>query len=842
MSALRRIGFGFLLSACLLPSCGNPPEDPGIQVDIGDDVYTLHVNRDGVSLGRTGETPPLLVLPPSGFLLGTVTAVDDKANYDPYAYEVTPAYVADGLTYSAPTTFEPQPSPDGKHVDVLLSYKNGARAQVTFERTDSGRFAANWKLLTTEDQVALFRLGAVVDKVEGLYGLGAYFDEVNHRGKLRAMQIEIDGALEGGYNEAHAPIPLLVGTRGWGLFVASHRPGSFAVATTKPDWIESTWGTGTASVTEGLAFHLFAAQHPLDITRHYYEVTGYPKLPARWALGPWVWRDENDDQAQVENDVTTIRQLDLATTGYWIDRPYATEVNTFDFNAVQFPDPTAMITKIHDLGFRTALWHTPYLDSKSPATKSLRDEATQKGYYPLQTGLLLNKWGTPIDFTVPEAMQWWQSHLENYKSMGIEGYKLDYGEDVVVGISGNRLSIWQFHDGTDERTRHDTYSDLYHQTYAKMLPPEGGFLLVRHGVYGDQKNGVIFWPGDADAGFALHRDRVTTPGGESYVAVGGLPATVAYGLNLAVSGYPFYGSDTGGYRHTPPTVENFIRWFEQTSLSSVMQIGTSVNTVAWEFFNVANDPDGSKLDLYRQYTRLHLRLFPYEWTYAQRIAMDGRTITRPLGLAYPELGVHPMDTYMFGDDLLVAPVVKEAATTRSIPFPPGTWIDWWDGSVHAGGKTEEVAAPLEKLPLYVREGAIIPMLRDTIDTLSPTKVPAEVDSYATTPGVLWTRVVAGAKTSFSVFDGAEITQERSGKTITLQTKDGTEFKEGVLFEVIAAGAKPASVDDSGTALMEVASLDALKASASGWTHVTGTGGTIYVKVPAGMHKVTVNLP
>ena len=71
MSALRRIGFGFLLSACLLPSCGNPPEDPGIQVDIGDDVYTLHVNRDGVSLGRTGETPPLLVLPSSGFLLGT---------------------------------------------------------------------------------------------------------------------------------------------------------------------------------------------------------------------------------------------------------------------------------------------------------------------------------------------------------------------------------------------------------------------------------------------------------------------------------------------------------------------------------------------------------------------------------------------------------------------------------------------------------------------------------------------------------------------------------------------------------------------------------------------------
>jgi alpha-D-xyloside xylohydrolase len=842
MSVHRRIGFGPLLSACLLASCGNPPEDPGVQVDIGDDMYTLHVSRAGVSLGRTGEGTPLLVLPPSGFLLGTVTAVDDNVNYDPYAYEVTPAFTADGLAYSAPATFEPQPSPDGKHVDILLSYKNGARAQVTIERTDSGRFAANWKLITTNDQVAFFRLGAQVDSNEGLYGLGAYFDDVNQRGKLRAMQIEADGSLEGGYNEAHAPIPLLVGTRAWGLFVASHRPGSFAVATTKPDWVESTWGTGMASVTEGLAFHLFAAKHPLDITRHYYEVTGYPKLPARWALGPLVWRDENDDQAQVESDIAKIRTLDLATTGYWIDRPYATEVNTFDFNPVQFPDAPAMIAKMHNLGFRTALWHSPYLSSKSPATQALVAEATQKGYYPLQTGLLLNKWGLPIDLTVPEAMQWWQLHLKTYADMGIEGYKLDYGEDVVVGISASRISIWQFHDGTDERTRHDTYADLYHQAYAEMLPPEGGLLLIRHGVYGDQTHGGIFWPGDEDTGFAKHRETVTTPDGNTYVAVGGLPASVAYGLNLAVSGYPFFGSDTGGYRHTPPTVECFIRWFEQTSLASVMQIGTSVNTVAWEFFNATTDPDGSKLELYRKYTRLHLRMFPYEWTYAKRIAVDGRTITRPLGFAYPELGVHPSDIYLFGDDVLVAPVVTQGATTRSVTFPPGTWIDWWDGSTHIGGKTEDIAAPLEKLPLYVREGAIIPMLRDTIDTLSPTTVPAEVDSYATSPGVLWARVVAGPKTTFSVFDGAEIVQEKSGKTITLQSKDGAEFKDGALFEVVATGAKPASVDESGAKLAELPTLDALKAAPSGWTHVTDTGGTIYIKVPAGTHQVTILMP
>lgn len=831
------------LLALVTAGCGDEPEAPGVVAMIGDEMYTLQIDSAGVSLGRKADGATLLQIPPSGFLLGVVGALDDKANYDPYSYELTPLFQPSDLVYAPPSSFEPQPSSDSAHAEVLLSYPSGAKAKVTFDRAASGRFAAAWTLLTAESPVALFRLGATVDSKEAFYGLGAYFDEVNHRGKLRAMQIEPDTSLEGGYNEAHAPIPLLIGTRGWGLFVASKRPGSFAVATARPDWVEATYGTGTASAAEGLSFHLFAAERPLDITRHYYDVTGYPKLPARWALGPIVWRDENDDQAQVESDIAMIRSLDLATNAYWIDRPYATEVNTFDFNPAQFLDAPAMIAKMHDYGFRTALWHTPYLSAKSPATQALRDEALAKGYYPLETGLLLNKWGIPLDFTVPEAVDWWRSHLKVYTDLGVEGFKLDYGEDVIVGTTAQRVSVWKFHDGSDERTMHDAYSELYHRTYAGVLPEDGGFLLVRHGVYGDQTNGVVFWPGDADTGFAKHGQTVTPMDGESYVAVGGLPATIAYGLSLSASGFPFYGSDTGGYRHTPPTAECFIRWFQQTALSSVMQIGTSANTVAWEIFNAQTDPGGAKLELYRKYTRLHLRLFPYEWTLAQRIAKDGRPITRALGLAYPELDVHPIDTYLFGDDLLVAPVVTEGATTREVTFPPDAkWIDFWDGSAHAGGETETVPAPLEKLPLYMREGSIVPMLRPTIDTLAPTTLPALVDSYATTPGVLWARVTPGAKSAFTLFDGAELAQERSGSAITVSSKDGAELKYGVMFELFAAGAKPTSVTDGGAALGEQLSLAALSSVMSGFFYSTDGGGTIYVKVPAGSHTVTVTLP
>src|SRR5439155_24971351 len=112
-----------------------------------------------------------------------------------------------------------------------------------------------------------------------------------------------------------------------------------------------------------------------------------------------------------------------------------------------------------------------------------------------------------------------------------------------------------------------------------------------------------------------------------------------------------------------------------------------------------NGRDDAALEVYRKYARLHLRLFPYEWTYANRMVRDGRPIVRPLGLAYPELGVHPSDEYLFGDDLLVAPVVSRGKTSRHVDLPAGTWRSFWDGTPVTAG---EVAAPLDVLPLLVR--------------------------------------------------------------------------------------------------------------------------------------------
>jgi alpha-D-xyloside xylohydrolase len=648
------------------------------------------------------------------------------------------------------------------------------------------------------------------------------------------MQLELDTKIESSYNEAHVPVPFLIGTRGWGLFVESPYPGAFAVATAAPDVVEATFGTGAAS-GQGLAFHLFAALQPLDVTKLYYDATAYPRLPAPWALGPWVWRDENKDQAQVEDDIAKIRSLDLATSALWIDRPYATAVQTFDFKKEQFPDPDGMIQKLHDYGLRTALWHAPYLDEKDPATQAAVADARARGYYPPGVGPLFNKWGTIVDLTNPAAYAWWQGQIRQYTDRGVEGFKLDYGEDIVPGV-GKIRSSWRFADGSDERTMHSRFQLLYHRVYAETLPAAGGFLLCRHSTYGDQANVSVIWPGDLDASFARHREAVDDSG-DRYNAVGGLPASVVAGLSLGPSGFPFFGADTGGYRHSPPDKELFVRWFEQTALSSVMQIGTSSNTVAWE---KEGGPgfDDELLSLYRDYTRLHLRLFPYEWTLAQQIATTGRPIQRPLGLAYPDLGQHPSDEYLFGPDLLVAPVVDRGATSRSVIFPAGRWVDWFSGEVIAGGATQQVAAPLGKLPLYLRESGIVPLLRPTIDTLSPTTHPDEVDSYDTTPGVLFARIFPGPSSTFTLFDGTTLGQSLAGNLLTLVTKDGSAFSLGSHLEIVGLATPPASITLDGAALDAAASLAALD-DGPGW-FLEGT--TLHLRVPPGQHKVTAGSP
>ena len=795
-------GFAGLL---FVAACSSPPDAPPLSALT---AGTHSLQLDGASLILTTAGGPKVTI--AKIELGLVDALDDGLSYDPYWYAVDdPLLAAEplrDLRWRGPTAIT-LASRTASRIEAKLDTGPTTPSQLTLQTNGDDRFALSVTTNSTGPAVAWIRLTLGVDPKEGFYGLGEWPDSPNHRGKLRPMQLEPDLRLEGASDENHAPVPLLIGTKGWGLFVESRRVGAFDVATKSPDRIEVTFAG------DSLRFHVFGAEHPLDVTKHYYAVTGAPALPAPWALGPLIWRDENEDQAEVEDDIDMIRDLDLATTAIWIDRPYATAVNTFDFARVDYPDPQAMIDKAHAMGLRVALWHTPYL---APDAEPLRSEAKDKGYFIPKVGFRLNNWSDPIDFTNGEAYAWWQSLIRRYTDMGIEGFKLDYGEDMIAGISGGR-NVWGFADGSDDLTAHYDYTRLYHRVYAETLPVAGGFLLCRTARWGDQVVAPIIWPGDLDATMTTYRETFTDRRGDAVNGVGGLPAAVSQGLSLGPSGFAFYGSDTGGYRHSPPDNETFIRWFQHTALSVVMQVGDSSSQPPW-VYTTANGRSDATLDLYRTYARLHLRLFPYLWSYASKLSDDGRAIMRPLGLAHPELGVHPADTYLLGDHLLVAPVVVRGQRQRAVRLPAGDWVHWWSGTVHSGAI--EVDAPLEELPLFIRAGGIVPLLRPTIDTLSPTTDTARVDSFDTTAGVLTVRLALGPASSFEVYDGTRI--EQADGVITVSP--GSVFVQGVLLEVF--GPKPQQVQ-----------LDGQPTTA--WTHDTIDAPLLRVPVGVGAHRVEV---
>jgi alpha-D-xyloside xylohydrolase len=808
---MRRLAFPLL--ALVAAGCP-PPVDPPTPLQLSGEGWTLRLEGDTYFYARGDQ--PLVTLGKDAFQLGTVGQYDDNASYDPYWLLVN-----DGVfTPTQPTGFawrtaaEALSTGDAQQLDLSLTYNRNLSAHVTAQKSDDGSLRFLF-LPSGTSNVAVMRVKLTVDGAEGFYGLGEWFDGLNHRGKLRPMQLEPDLNSESAATENHVSVPFLVGSRGWGVFFEVQRHGVLDVAKSEPAAIDALFGTAEES-SQGLTFHLFSSPAPLDVVGQYWARSGVPAAPADWAMGPWLWRDESRDQAEVEDDVRQLRALDLATSGLWIDRPYATEVNTFDFNAAQFPDAGGMVDTIHAAGLRLALWHTPYV---AAGAEPFRAEALARGYFPPTTGAQLNRWSPPLDTRKSGARAWWTQNVKRYVDLGVEGFKLDFAEDVVAGVSGRR-SNWVFADGATDRSMTDRYPREYHDLYRAALGTNPGFLLVRHARWGEQTRGVIVWPGDIDATLTKFGEVFVDRGGDSRVGVGGLPSAIRAGIGLAASGFPYFASDTGGYRHSPPDKETFIRWVEHSALMPVMQTGDSSSQPPW-LYTPENGRDAEALEVYRRFARLHLRLFPFLKTGTLQHA---RPFVRAFGLQFPEYGLHPEDQYCLGDELLVAPVETKGQASRALVKPPGEWFDFDDGTPLGGaaGERVTVAAPLTKLPLYLRAGALIPLLEPAMDTLAPATDPG-VRSFADDAGALWVRVQpSDASTSFTVFDGTQLSQ-RGG---VLSASPGSLFKSTVVWEL--RGVTTGVITHAGQPVPAVADEAALEAVSLGFVTASGR---ILIKTP-----------
>ena len=743
------------------------------------------------------------------FEVGSVETYNDVRLYDPYPHPQDMGWIPDDLTWHTMTIANAEAVAGEDAWELRLSGE-GVTGTLRVALWGDGTFQLDWTAAATDRDLVFFRVNMTAPAGEEYYGLGEFMDQVPQRGRHRAMHMVIDTSQESGYNEAHVPIPFFTGTKGWGLFIEDRHPGEFDMAADDADRIGATFFQ-----REGLRLFFFAADHPLDVPGLYTRVTGAPALPPLWSFAPLQWRDEIYSQEDVLGDAQTMRDLDFPAGGMWIDRPWQTAYGEHIFRPDWYPDAAGMIDELHGMGYRLAVWTVPYLANTLPEYET----AEENDYFmPFPAGA-----GWPrglndvrqLDLSSEGARELFAGLLENATSVGVEGYKLDYAETVQLGLKGTRVTPMTFANGETDLTMHRHLYYFYHLPYAESV--DNAFLIARSGTYGDQTLTTTIWPGDLCANFAFHGEDLDGEG-EDQPHVGGLPAAITAGLSLSVSGYPWYASDTGGYRHERPTKEVLIRWHEYSALHPIMQIGGGSNHRPWDF-ELGDDGiqyDEETLDACRLYARLHLRLFPYYYALSERAAAHGRPVIRPFGMAFPEDGRHTNWDFAVGDDLLVSPVYRGGETTREVPFPEGRWIDWWDGTAYTGPSTETVDAPLGRLPLFVRSGAIIPMLRPTIDTLAPATLEG-IESYTNDPGALYLRIFPDGASSFATHDGTEIAVGE-GSALSVVVTPGEAFTSFVV-EIDWANRGATATDPSTVAVdgEALTAADAVEAGCNCWS-------------------------
>ena len=540
-----------------------------------------------------------------------------------------------------------------------------------------------------------------------VYGFGERFNALD---QARRILVNASADTPGAKGTAtYAPMPFFMDLRGYGLWVDTYAEAVFDLGVTH-------WDEFVVRLRDThLRIVVFEGpQFPLILER-FTGLVGRAQLPPYWAFAPWKSRNWHPNTAAVAEDIERYRQLGLPASVLVLDSPWATNYNTFEMNRLQFTNPDSMVRRIHDLGFKLCLWLTAFLNERTftppepelvgkiPLTAAPNFEEARRAGYLLRNdsgGVYLATWwkgrGGLIDFTNPAAVVWWQNQVRLALRLGADAFKADGGEGSFIGDA-------RFADGEDPAVMRTRYAVLYNRALEALIQGDlhgDGVLFMRSGSVGNHDLPFL-WAGDNESNFG---------------AENGLPGVVLAGLNAGLSGIPLWTSDLGGYEkgsRTPGDSVLFVRWTEFSAFSPVMEVHSDINLGPWDYGPRA-------LEIFRRYSRLHMSLFPYRYAAAQESARTGMPLMRALVFYHPldAEARRTGDEYYFGPDLLVAPVLT-AGTQRVVHLPEGEWVDYWSGAHHTGPADLVVDAPLDRLPLYVRAGTILPKIPEDVMTLVP---------------------------------------------------------------------------------------------------------------------------
>jgi alpha-glucosidase (family GH31 glycosyl hydrolase) len=581
---------------------------------------------------------------------------------------------------------------------VLVEERLGERVVIADPAdapVDAMRIGASWPAQPGERFTALgARHGISFDQTGRIVQLGA--DRRYTGPDCPPELLEGGGIPQGDY----APVPWLVSSAGYGVWLETYGAGAcFELG------VGDTVSASVRAASGQLRLHVFRGS-PAAVLRAYLLTTGMPALLPEWAYGHWKSRDVYEHQRDVEDDWHGYRRNDLPLDAIVIDSPWETQYNTWEFNPHQFPDAPGLIRDMRADGVRTVVWVTPWMNTDSrdgqhppdPASEHLHREpapdyepAAAAGHFVSDANgdTFAAKWwmgmGSPVDFSAPAADEWWRTIARRALDLGVEGIKADDGEGYYFPPDV------RFADGTTGAERAWAYGLRYRESMQRALDDAtggSGVVFGRSGWSGQQAIGLT-WGGDQASDFWSLR------------------TLVAATLTAAMSGYSNWSHDVGGYLGERLTArcpkELLVRWLQFGCFTPLWQSHGRFEQEAWTY-------DEHTLELYRSYLVLHERLVPYIRAAAATAARTGVPIIRPLCLVDPvdERGWEISDAYFFGPSLWVAPVLQADVRERAVELPRGSWIDFWTRERVAGGTRVAADAALERIPVWVRDGAILP--------------------------------------------------------------------------------------------------------------------------------------
>ncbi|WP_130859553.1 alpha-xylosidase [Gracilibacillus phocaeensis] len=512
---------------------------------------------------------------------------------------------------------------------------------------------------------------------ENLYGLGERFTPFVKNGQTVECWNEDGGTSS---EQSYKNIPFYVSSQGYGVFVNHPEKVSFELGS-------ETVSRSQFSVTgEVLDYYVINGPTPKEVIQHYTVITGKPALPPAWSFGLWLSTSftTNYDEETVTHFVDGMAERGIPLSVFHFDCFWMKEFEWCNFlwDRRHFPDPKDMLQRLKQKGLHISVWINPYIAQKSP----LFEEGRKKGYLLTRSNGVVWQWDLwqagmgIVDFTNPAARIWYQQHLKRLLDMGVDTFKTDFGERIPTDVI--------YHDGSDPLRMHNYYAYLYNQVVFELLQQEKGeqdaVVFARAATAGSQTF-PVHWGGDCDS---------------TYEA---MAESLRGGLSLTTSGFGYWSHDIGGFENTA-TPDVFKRWTAFGLLSSHSRFhGSSSYRVPWQF-------DEEAVDVARYFTEWKNRLMPYLYGQAVINSQTGVPVMRSMLLEFPEDPIcNYLDRqYMLGDSLLVAPIFRSDGYV-SFYLPEGVWSHLFSGEQLTGGRWIEASFDYWSLPLYVKEGAILPI-------------------------------------------------------------------------------------------------------------------------------------